>query len=49
MTIECPICGKQVAFNQYSFDDEMCNHCLETENEEEDVDIDIDTLNRYII
>lgn len=37
MTIECPVCGKEIAFSQYCFEEEMCYSCLSIqENEESD-------------
>jgi NMD protein affecting ribosome stability and mRNA decay len=44
MTIECPVCGREVVINQYDYIEEMCYDCLkkvqilayeQEENEEE--------------
>jgi len=40
MTIECPVCGREVVINQYDYIEEMCYDCLkkveiQEDNEEE--------------
>ena len=38
MTIECPVCGEEIAFRQYCFEEEMCYSCLSIQEENEESD-----------
>jgi len=29
MTIECPVCGRDISVSQYCFDEELCYDCLQ--------------------
>lgn len=29
--IDCPVCGKDVTLNEYSYSDEMCYNCLKND------------------
>lgn len=50
MIIECPSCGKEVDFNQYSHEDELCFSCLSTIDDPLDDIIDIaEDYSEYLV